>query len=96
MEDKLVPYLIGALQILLSGFTFVLWTNFNEVKALANKSSKDLMDQRIHIAENYTTKTDLAKTIETLQRSMESLSTGMNASFDKIDNKLDSKPDKGV
>jgi hypothetical protein len=96
MEDKLVPILIGVLQVLLSGFTFVLWTNFNEVKALANKSSKDLMDQRIHIAENYTTKTDLAKTIETLQRSMEGLSASMTQRFDKIDNKLDSKADKGA
>ena len=96
MEDKLVPILIGVLQVLLSGFTFVLWTNFNEVKALANKSSKDLMDQRIHIAENYTTKTDLAKTMETLQRSMETLSTSMAHRFDKLDNKLDSKADKGV
>jgi len=106
MDKEVFGYVLAVFQFVLGAFGAVLWANFTEVKAEAlrqatttaaanDKVVKEIADHRLHTAENYTTKNDLAKAFESLNRSLESVITGMNARFDKLDNKLDSKADKG-
>jgi hypothetical protein len=88
MEMEAVKYLLGLLQVLVTAWCWVMYTDIKSAK-------EDIATHRLHIAENYTTKSESTRAFDTLSKNLESLLMVMNQRFDKMDSKLDSKMDKG-
>lgn len=82
------------MQALLGAFCTLIWTNYRDLKTQIEANHKDsntkidlndtaLSIHKLHVAENYVTKSDLNKTVEALFNKL-----------DRIENKLDGKQDK--
>ena len=75
--------------LLLAGAT-VMWFLVRKLIADLAALEKQVSDHKLHVAENFSTKTDLAKAIEAFNRSIEAVI----AKLDRIEDKLDKKADK--
>lgn len=87
MEMEALKYVLGLLQLAVTGWCVVI---FNDVKA----AKSEIAAHRLHTAENYTTKSESTRAYDTLNRTLESLVSTVNHRFDKMDSKLDSKMDR--
>jgi len=88
MELEALKYVLGLLQLVVTGWCVVMYNDLKSCK-------QDLAAHRLHMAENYTTKSESTRAYDSLSRSLEALMATVNSRFDKIDSKLDQKMDKG-
>lgn len=88
MEWEIIKYLIGFLQLFVTGWCVIM---YNDVK----KAKEDIAAHRLHIAEHYTTKSESTRAFDSLSETIKGLLSVMNSRFDKMDTKLDLKMDKG-
>ena len=88
MEIEALKYVLGLLQVIVTGWCYVMYTDIKTAK-------EDIASHRLHIAENYTTKIESTRIFDTVIKNQENLLSAMNTRFDKVDLKLDSKMDKG-
>ncbi len=88
MEWEVVKWLVGIIELFVMGWVTILYTD-------VKKAKEDISSHRLHIAENYTTKSESTRAYDTLSKNLESLLAVMTSRFDKMDSKLDSKMDKG-
>ena len=89
MEIEALKYVLGLLQLIVTGWCYVMYTDIKTAK-------EDIAAHRLHIAEHYSTKNELTRVFDTVVKNQENLLVAMNTRFDKVENKLDSKADKGA
>lgn len=95
LEFEALKYVAGLLQVMVSAWCWVLYTDLKAAKAANELVSKDLASHRLHTAETYMTKSESTRAYDSLSKNLDSLLVTMNSRFDKMDSKLDSKMDKG-
>lgn len=86
--------LIWLVQILLGGFSAVLWANFKEAKATAISTAAELAAYKILIAEKYSTKTELKDALNQVTFAFEKYSEKLDTRLERIEGKIDLKMDK--
>lgn len=94
-EMEVLKWVLGILQLLISAWCWVLYSDVKSAKDADEKLSASIAAHKLHTAETYMTKSDSTRAFDTLSRNIESLLVTMNSRFDKMDSKLDSKMDKG-
>jgi septal ring factor EnvC (AmiA/AmiB activator) len=89
MDSDLQRVLLLAVQALLSCLCGVLWFNFRDAKAKADSTARELADHKLHTAITYVTHSDLAKAIDSFNRSVDAIFAKLERIEDKLDNKMD-------
>lgn len=95
LEMEALKYVLGLLQLLVSAWCYVIYSDLKQAKKDSEVVSKELSDHKLHTAESYLTKSEATRAFDALSRTLESLGATMNSRFDRTDSKLDSKMDKG-
>jgi hypothetical protein len=95
LETEVLKWVLGIAQILIIALCTIQWGEVKKAKADAIDAQRDLASHKLHTAETYMTKSDATRAFDTLSRTLESLGATMNNRFDRMENRLDSKMDKG-
>lgn len=95
MEMEALKWVLGILQVLVSAWCYVMYSDLKAAKKDNDKLAGHLSEHKLHTAETYMTKSESTRAFDALTRNIESLLATMNARFDRMDSKLDSKMDKG-
>lgn len=85
--EKLILYV---LQTVGGAFCAVLWFNLRYLMTKVDTTAAQLAAYKIHVAENYVSQNDLAKAVESFNRSLD----GILSKLARIEDKLDNKQDK--
>lgn len=95
MEMEALKWVMGIVQVLVSAWCVVLWSEIKSSKKANDENAVALSAHKLHTAETFMTKSESTRAFDTLSRNIESLLSTMNNRFDRMDSKLDSKMDKG-
>ncbi len=95
MEMEILKYVLGILQLLIAAWCAVLYSDLKAAKVNNDTLSGALSAHKLHTAETYMTKSESTRAFDALTRNIETLMSTMNSRFDRMDQKLDSKMDKG-
>lgn len=66
----------------------ILWTNFRDVKAKADKANEDLANYKLFVAEKYTTSEELREAVTAINRSFDQYSTKLDARLDRLEERI--------
>lgn len=95
LELEALKYVLGLLQLLVSAWCYVLYSDLKQAKTDNETVSRELSEHKLHTAESYMTKGEATRAFDALSRTLDALGNTMNSRFDRMDSKLDSKMDKG-
>lgn len=95
MEFEALKYVLGLLQLLVSAWCWHLYSQLGKAQDANEKMSSDLSSHKLHTAETYMTKSESTRAFDALSRTLDSLVVTVTSRFDRMDDKLDSKMDKG-
>lgn len=66
----------------------ILWANFKDVKAKADKANNDLAEYKLIVAEKYTTGEELREAVAAINRSFDQYSTKLDARLDRLEERI--------